>query len=202
MDNNIHRIDGFIDRGSLQVGSPMKYVDKDGLMRQTSPITHVEVAGGKVYAETQSGSIYVNYDIEHSQQQQSHEDRPQYENDEVKMFKNSLAQYCIDADKHPKEIGNFDINQLTAEYSDGQFYQIDPSQVTPGMHIHLPCDITDLETNQTMHGVLNVPNVQNFQYENGTMIIESGSSLFANVDFSKEFAEKSFELSQNFDLER
>lgn len=201
MTKKEHRIDGFIDRGTLKVGDRMKYMDRDGVMRQTSPITHVEVAGGKVYVETQN-SIYMNYDPIR-EQAQNMQDVWKYQEQEYQppTLERALAERCLDSGKHPKYIDGFTVDDLIMQDQNGQRWYIKPEQIQPGMHIQIDCYVCDMDTGNKSHGILDIPSVQDFAYQNGQLIIESRSSIFSNIDFSNELDELKMERNPGQNME-
>ena len=190
MKKQTYRIDGFIDRGSLKVGDRMEFLDKEGVWRRTSPITYVQVSGNKVYVETEN-SIYMNYD-------------QQIEQTQNKTLEQALAEKYLNSEKHMKFIGGYDIDKLIMMDQNGQQWSITPDKVQTGMHIQLGCNVLDMETGLISSGTLDIPRVQDFIYQEGQLIIESRSSVFSNVDFSKELAELKMEhdKSQNVEIDR
>jgi hypothetical protein len=195
MKKQEYKIDGFIDRGSLQVGERMKFLDQNGVWHQTSPITHVEVAGSNVYVET-ANSVYRNYEPVHERAKAQELWRHQQQEFQPPTLERALAERSIESGKHPKAISEFDINKLIMVDRDGQGWYITPEQVQQGMHLQLECNLVDIKTGQSSSGTLDIPCVQDFAYKDGNLVIESRSSMFSSVDFTPEFIDLQTEKEQ------
>ena len=181
-----NKINGFIDLGSAKAGERLKFIDDNGQWRQTSPIVNAQVNGTYVYIETQN-SVYANYDIELMQNQT-----------QAISQERLLAEKTLEIGKDAIHIADFDINKLIFIDKNNQGWYIHPSQVEPGMHLQLETTIRNMETGVVNHGVLNIPSVQDFQYDNGNLTMQSGSKVFSSIDFSRELNELKIELSQGY----
>ena len=115
-----------------------------------------------------------------------------------------LAKRCLDNDKHPQLISEFDVNSIFTIKASGDCAYISPDKIEPGMHIVIACKMEDMETGLVRQGDLNVPCVKDFSYSNGNVLMESKSYMFSSVDFSKELKELKMEREQKqtIDFER
>ena len=198
MEKQVYRIYGFVDLGSAKVGQRMTFVDDKGQWRKTSEIINAQIAGDKVLVETQN-SIYANYDYVREQSQNA-QDLWKYQQQAYQppTLEQTLAERCFDNGKQPKWISEYDIDKLIMKDQNGQSWYIAPEQVQSGMHIQLNCKILNMETGNISIGTLDIPNVQDFAYQDGKLIVESRSSIFTNVDFSKELDEIKKERTQEY----
>lgn len=206
MDKNVHIINGFVDLGTAKVGECMKFLH-NGQWHQTSPIIRAQVAGDKVLVETQN-SIYANFDFmrEKSQSYEQAKDvwRHQQAEYQPPTLEQALAARCLDGNKSAKIIGDFNVERLIKVERDGSRWYVGPDNIQVGDHVQLKCNVFDIERGTMSSGLLDIPSVQDFVYQDSQLLIESRSSMFSSIDFSRELAEIKMERAQNhqIDIER
>ena len=59
----------------------------------------------------------------------------------------------------------------------------------------------DMETGNVSRGVLNIPNVQDIVCKGDVIAIESRSTMFSNVNFSRELNEIKMDRNQEIGIE-
>jgi len=183
--DKIHKIDGFVNWGSVQNGARLEFVDNGRLM-QSSPIVECQKYGPHFYAITKNGNIYTNDD----RMIESYRSR-QEPAASVKTINAVLAERCVDGEKSAKIISDFDIDKIYQVHGDENISRITPEQISAGMHIQFKCTILDVGAGTIQNGYLNIPKVKDFAFdrESNVLLIESKHSVFSNVDFSKEYKE-------------